>query len=437
MHSLIHSVIQLSKILSVHAREVLDSRGNPTVEADVKTDKGLFRAMVPSGASTGIHEAVELRDEDKTRYHGRGVLKAVGNVNKIIAPALVGMDPTKQSDIDNEMVKLDGTENKSKLGANAILAVSMAVCRAGAAAKGAHLYEHIAALGNNKDFVLPVPMVLVIEGGKHADNSSDLQEFMVMPHAAKSFKEAKRIGSEIYQSVGRILKKKGFNTNVGYEGAYGPSLGSNEKVLQIIIDGIRAAGYKPGEEILIAIDGAASELFENGKYHLKVDGMTFDSKGMVDFYADLVNKYPIASIEDGLAEDEWEGWVMLTKKLGKMVQVVGDDLTVTNVRRLQKAIDMKAINSVLIKLNQIGTVTETINAVNLAKKHGLTSVVSHRSAETEDTFIADFAVGMGAGQCKFGATSRSERVAKYNQLMRIEEELGDKARYAGGKFRKP
>jgi enolase len=346
------------------------------------------------------------------------------------------MDPTKQAEIDRKMLQLDGTENKSGLGANAILAVSMAACKAGAAAKNAPLYRHVADLGGNKRLMLPVPMVLVFEGGKHADNSSDLQEFMVMPYKAKSFREAIRMGSEIYQAIGKVLKKEGFNINVGFEGAYGPALGSNENVLKVIVDGIVLAGYKPGDEVLIAIDGAASEFFDEGKYHLKVDGRAFDSKGMVQFYAELCKKYPIISIEDGLAEDDWSTWSLLTKTIGGKVQIVGDDLTVTNVKRLQKAIDTKAINSILIKVSQIGTVTETIDAINLARKHGLTSVVSHRSAETEDTFISDFVVGMGTGQSKFGATARSERTAKYNQLLRIEEQLGPQARYAGEKFRK-
>lgn len=421
------------KIKTIKAREVLDSRGNPTVEVDLFVDSKAallpFRSIVPSGASTGTHEALELRDNDKSRYNGKGVLKAVDNVNKIIARKIVGMDCTKQPEIDNKMIELDGTENKSRLGANAILAVSMAACKAGAYANEMPLYKYIAKIGNNKNLVLPVPMVLVLEGGKHADQSSDLQEFMIMPHKAKSFREAIRQGSEIYHSIGKVLKSQGFNINVGYEGAYGPSLGSNEKVLQMIVEGVAKAGYKPKDEVLIAIDGAASEFYEDGKYHLKVDGSVLDSKGMSDFYNRLAEKYPIFSIEDGLAEDDWEGWGTLTRNLGNKLQIVGDDLIVTNVERLQKAIDMKAINSVLIKVNQIGTVSETIDAINLAKKHGLSSVVSHRSAETEDTFISDFVVGMGTGQCKFGATARSERTSKYNQLIRIEEELGNKARF--------
>ncbi|MBW2977089.1 phosphopyruvate hydratase [Candidatus Woesearchaeota archaeon] len=420
----------MSEIKKVLAREVLDSRGNPTVEADVFTERFSVSAMVPSGASTGKHEALEMRDNDPERYNGKGVLKAVDNVNKIISKKIIGMDCTKQKEIDNFMIKLDGTENKSKLGANAILAVSMAVCKAGAAEKNMPLYKYIANLGGNDNIILPVPMVLVLEGGKHADQSSDIQEFMVMPCKAKTFREAIRWGSEIYHSIGKVLKKQGFNINVGYEGAYGPSLGSNERVFQVIVEGIKEAGYKPLDEVKIAIDGAASEFFENGKYNLKVDGRALDGRGMADFYSELAGKYPIASIEDGLAEDDWDSWKFLMEKIGEKVQIVGDDLVVTNVKRLQKAIDMKAINSVLIKLNQIGTVTETIDAINLARKNGCTSVVSHRSAETEDTFIADFVVGMETGQCKFGATARSERTAKYNRLMKIEEELGERAKFA-------
>jgi len=427
----------MAKILNVKAREILDSRGNPTIECDVITENGLFRAAVPSGASTGIYEALELRDNDKKRYLGKGVLKAVENVNKKIAPFVLGKDPTRQREIDELMIKADGTENKSNFGANAILAVSMAVCKAGAEANRTSLYRHIAEIGGNKKFVLPVPMILVLEGGKHADNSSDLQEFMIMPYNAKSFKEAIRIGSEIYGAIGRVLKKNGFNINVGFEGAYGPALGSNEKVLQVIVDGILDAGYKPVEDVLIAIDSAASELFDKGKYNLKVDKKILDSTGMIKFYGDLCEKYPIISIEDGLSEDDWSGFTKFTKILGDKIQIMGDDLTVTNVRKLQRAIDEGAINSILIKLNQIGTVSETIDAINLAKKNGLTSVVSHRSAETEDTFIADLVVGMGCGQCKFGATARSERTAKYNQLLRIEEELGARASFAGKSFRKP
>ncbi len=419
----------MSKIQNVHAREVLDSRGNPTVEVELTTEDGVFMAMVPSGASTGTYEACELRDEDQKRYGGKWVLKAVDNVNTKISKIVIGMDCTKQSEIDTAMIQADGTENKTNFGANAILAVSIAACRAGAAAKKMELYEYIGEIWENKDFILPVPMVLVLEWGKHADQSSDLQEFMIMPHKATNFKEAIRIGSEIYHTIGKVLKKEGYNINVGFEWAYGPSLKSNEKVFQVIVEGIKLAWYKPGEEVEIAIDGAASEFYEEGKYNLKADGKVLDAESMVQFYEDLCSKYPLASIEDGLAEDDRDTRTALNKKLWDKIQIIGDDLTVTNVIRLQKAIDLKAINSILIKVNQIGTVTETINAINLAKKNGLKAVVSHRSAETEDTFIADFVVGMGTGYSKFWATARSERTAKYNQLMRIEEKLGNKARY--------
>ncbi len=417
------------KIQKVFAREVLDSRGNPTVEVDLTTEDGIFTAMVPSGASTGTYEACELRDGDEKRYNGKGVLKAVDNVNTKISKIVIGMDPTQQKDIDEAMIKADGTENKTNFGANAILAVSMAACRAWAKAKKMELYEYIGALGENKEFILPIPMVLVLEWGKHADQSSDLQEFMVMPHKAANFKEAIRIGSEIYHAIGKVLKKDGFNINVWFEWAYGPSLKSNERVFQVIVEWIKLAWYKPGEEVEIAIDGAASEFHEDGKYNLKADGKILDAEGMVAFYEDLCSKYPIASIEDGLAEDDRDTRTLLNKRLGDKIQVIGDDLTVTNVVRLQKAIDLKAMNSILIKVNQIGTVTETINAINLAKKNWLKAVVSHRSAETEDTFIADFVVGMGTGFSKFWATARSERTAKYNQLMRIEEKLWANAKY--------
>ena len=417
------------KIRSVKAREVLDSRGNPTIAVNLQTKDCCATSMVPSGISTGIHEALELRDNDKSRYNGKGVLKAVGNVNKIISKKLTGKDCRKQREIDNFLIEFDGTENKSKLGANAILAVSMAVCKAGAAANSLSLYEHIAQLGKNKKFVLPVPMALMLEGGKHADKSSDFQEFMVMPYKAKSFREAIRWASEIYHAIGKVLKNKGFSVNVGHEGAYGPSLGGNEKAFRIIIDGIKEAGYKPHKEVLIVIDPAASEFFDNGKYNLKSEGRKLDGLGMINYYSDLTGKYPIFSIEDGLAEDDWENWALMMKKLGNKMQIVGDDLTVTNIRRVQKAIEIKAINSVLVKVNQIGTVTETIDIVNLAKNNGLSSIISHRGAETEDTFIADLVVGLGTGQCKFGAPARSERTAKYNRLLRIEEKLGNKARF--------
>lgn len=417
------------KVINVHGREVLDSRGNPTVEVEVTTENGVFTAMVPSGTSTGTHEALELRDGDEKRYNGKGVIKAVDNVNTKISKIVIGMDPTQQIEIDTAMIVADGTATKSNFGANAILAVSMAVCKAGAAAKKMALYEYIGEIGGNKDFILPIPMVLVLEWGKHADQSSDLQEFMIMPRKAPNFKEAIRIGSEIYHAIGKVLKKEWYNINVGFEWAYGPSLKSNEKVFQVIVEGIKLAGYKPGEEVEIAIDGAASEFYEDGKYNLHADGKILDAEAMVQFYEDLCSKYPIASIEDGLAEDDWDTWTLLNRKLGDKIQIIGDDLTVTNVVRLQKAIDLKTINSILIKVNQIGTITETINAINLAKQNGLKAIVSHRSAETEDTFIADFVVGMGTGYSKFWATARSERTAKYNQLLRIEENLGSTAKY--------
>jgi len=422
-------------IISVKARQVLDSRGNPTVECEVKTKSGIYSAMVPSGASTGKHEAIELRDGNQSYFNGKGVLKAVENINKIIAPKITGMDPTQQNEIDNVMIELDGTENKSNLGANAILAVSIAACKAGAGEKNIPLYQHIGELCKNTRFVLPVPMVLVIEGGKHADQSSDIQEFMIMPYNNESFKESIRMGAEIYHAIGKILKGHGFNINVGYEGAYGPNIGSNEKVFEMIVEGIKKAGYTPLEDVVIAIDSAASEFFENGKYNLKVDGRELNSEEMIKFYEEIVNKYPVISIEDGFAEDDWEGWTMMNAKLGDKIQIIGDDLTVTNISRIQKAIDTKAINAVLIKLNQIGTVTETINAIKLAKENNFNSIISHRSAETEDTFIADFVVGAGTGQCKFGATARGERTCKYNRLMKIEDILGEKSVFAGKNFR--
>jgi len=391
--------------------------------------------MVPSGASTGKHEAIELRDGDQSYFNGKGVLKAVENINKIIAPKITGMDPTQQNEIDNVMIELDGTENKSNLGANAILAVSIAACKAGAGEKNIPLYQHIGELCKNTRFVLPVPMVLVIEGGKHADQSSDIQEFMIMPYNNESFKESIRMGAEIYHAIGKILKGHGFNINVGYEGAYGPNIGSNEKVFEMIVEGIKKAGYTPLEDVVIAIDSAASEFFENGKYNLKVDGRELNSEEMIKFYEEIVNKYPVISIEDGFAEDDWEGWTMMNAKLGDKIQIIGDDLTVTNISRIQKAIDTKAINAVLIKLNQIGTVTETINAIKLAKENNFNSIISHRSAETEDTFIADFVVGAGTGQCKFGATARGERTCKYNRLMKIEDLLNEKSVFAGKNFR--
>jgi enolase len=412
----------MSKISKILSREILDSRGNPTVEVDLTLEDGSFaRSSVPSGASTGKYEAVELRDGG-SRYLGKGVEKAVSNVNGIIAEKLVGGE-FDQNSLDEAMIALDGTPNKANLGANATLAVSMAFCRAEAISKKIPLYKHIGEIGGNDKFVLPVPMVLVLEGGKHADSSSDLQEYMIAPANPSSFRATMAMCSEIYQHIGTILKDSGYNINVGFEGAYGPALGSNEKVFEIIVEGIKKAGYTPGEQVKIAIDGAASELYKDGKYHLEIENRSLTSEEMIDFYRQLIDKYPIYSIEDGLAEDDWEGWKKMLATLGDKVQVMGDDLTVTNIERLQKAIDEKAINSILIKLNQIGTVSETIDAIKLAKQNTMSAIVSHRSGETEDSFIADLVVGMGTGQCKFGAPARSESGAKYNQLMRIEEEL--------------
>ncbi len=419
------------KILSLKAREVLDSRGIPTVEVEIKTKSGISRAMVPSGASTGIHEALELRDGGK-RFLGKGVQGAVDNINKYISKEIIGLDCSNQRDIDEKVINLDGTENKSKLGANAILGVSMAVCRASALEEGIPLYERIGQLSENKKFILPAPMMVLIEGGKHADNSTDLQEFMIMPmpKVLKNFREALRCGTEIFYSLGKILKSKGYSINVGFEGAYGPNLKSNNEPCELFINAIEDAGYNLGKEVFITLDPAASEVYESGKYNLKKEGKILDSGGMVEFYENMVQKFPISSIEDGLAEDDWSGWQLLNKRLGDKIQIVGDDLTVTNIKRLQKAIELKAINAILIKLNQIGTVSETMDVVNLAKKNKIAQIISHRSGETEDTFIADMVVGLGCGQSKFGGPDRGERTAKYNQLLRIEEGLGDKAIYS-------
>ncbi len=416
------------KILSVKAREVLDSRGIPTVEVEIKTTSGISRAIVPSGASTGIHEAIELRDNEK-RFFGKGVHKAVDNVNRYISKEINGLDCSNQRDIDEKLIRLDGTENKSKLGTNAILGVSMAVCRAGALEEGIPLYERIGELAKNKKFILPAPMMVLIEGGKHADNSTDLQEFMIMPmpKALKNFREVLRCGTEIFHSLGKILKSNGYNINVGFEGAYGPDLKSNNEPCELFIEAIEDAGYNPGKEVFITLDPAASEIYESGKYKLRKEGKILDSGEMVKFYENMVQKFPIRSIEDGVAEDDWSGWQLLNKRLGDKIQIVGDDLTVTNIKRLQKAVELKAINAILIKLNQIGTVSETIDVVNLAKKNKIAQIISHRSGETEDTFIADMVVGLGCGQCKFGGPDRGERTAKYNQLLRIEEELGNTA----------
>ena len=420
----------MTKIAAVRAREILDSRGNPTVEADVLLAGGGFgRAAVPSGASTGEHEALELRDGDKSRYLGKGVRKAVENVNARIAPKVKGRDAADQAGLDRFLCELDGTPTKSKLGANAILAVSMAAARAAAAAKGVPLYKHLARDGGE---TLPVPMMNILNGGAHADNRVDLQEFMVMPVGAASFCEALRMGAEVFHHLKSALKKRGYSTAVGDEGGFAPNLQSNDEGVEVILEAIAAAGYQPGEQIAIALDPAASEFFDNGKYVFKKsDHSVHSADDMVKFYADWVRQYPIVSIEDGLAEDDWAGWKVLTKELGGKVQLVGDDLFVTNTTRLKRGIDEKIANSILIKLNQIGTVTETIEAIEMARAAGYTSIVSHRSGETEDTFIADFAVALGTGQIKTGSASRTDRVAKYNQLLRIEEELGAAARFPG------
>jgi enolase len=418
-------------IVDVFAREVLDSRGNPTVEVEVHTETGAMgRALVPSGASTGEYEAVELRDGDKSRYLGKGVLNAVKNVNEVIAPELLGFDVTEQVAIDHLLIELDGMENKGKLGANAILGVSMAAARAAAEFLGLPLYQY---LGGFNAKTLPVPMMNIINGGEHADNNVDVQEFMVMPVGAEDFHEALRMGAEIFHSLKAVLQGKGLNTAVGDEGGFAPNLGSNEEALQTIIEAIEKAGYKPGEQVMLAMDVAASEIFnkEDGKYHLTGEGVVKTSAEMVDFYEDLVSKYPIISIEDGLDENDWEGHKLLTERLGDKVQLVGDDLFVTNTKKLAEGIEKGISNSILIKVNQIGTLTETFDAIEMAKRAGYTAVISHRSGETEDSTIADIAVATNAGQIKTGAPSRTDRVAKYNQLLRIEDQLGDTARYDG------
>jgi len=419
----------MTLIEDIHAREILDSRGNPTVEVEVFLAGGGYgRAAVPSGASTGVHEAVELRDKDAKRYGGKGVAKAVENVNTVLVDELVGWDATDQVGIDEFMISLDGTPNKGNLGANAILGVSLAVAKAAADGVGLPLYQY---LGGVSARTLPVPMMNILNGGKHATDSTDLQEFMVMPVGAPSFSEALRWGAEIYHHLKIVLKDKGYNTNVGDEGGFAPSLGSNAEAIEVILAAIEAAGYKPGEEVFIALDPAASEIFEDGKYHLKKEGRVLTGPEMVDFYAEWVARYPIISLEDGLAEDDWDSWVLLQERIGDRVQIVGDDLLVTNVERVSRAIEMKAANSLLCKVNQIGTLTEAIAAVRLAERAGWTAVVSHRSGETEDSTIADLVVALNTGQIKTGAPCRSDRIAKYNQLLRIEEELGDTAIYPG------
>jgi enolase len=416
-------------IADVYAREVLDSRGNPTVEVEVFLESGAVgRAIVPSGASTGAYEAVELRDGDKSRYLGKGVIKAVDNVNEIIAPELIGLDALDQVLIDNHMIALDGTPNKAKLGANAILAVSMATARAASEALGVTLYNY---LGGFNGKTLPVPMMNIVNGGEHADNNIDVQEFMVLPVGASSFKEALRTGAEIFHALKGVLKEKGLNTAVGDEGGFAPNLGSNEEAIVTIMSAIEKAGYKPGEDVMLGMDVASTEFFKDGKYHLEGEGKSFTSAEFVDFLVDLADRYPIISIEDGCAEDDWDGWKLLTEKLGDKVQLVGDDLFVTNTERLSTGIEKGIGNSILVKVNQIGTLTETFDAIEMAKTAGYTAVISHRSGESEDSTIADIAVATNAGQIKTGAPSRTDRVAKYNQLLRIEDILGPSAKYAG------
>jgi enolase len=418
-------------ISDVYAREILDSRGNPTIEVEVRTESGGYgRAGVPSGASTGAFEAVELRDGDKSRYLGKGVQNAVDNVNNIIAPELIGRDSLDQVSIDNFLIELDGTHNKGKLGANAILGVSIAVAKAAADTLGLTLYQY---LGGVNGKVLPVPMMNILNGGQHADNNVDIQEFMVMPVGACCFKEALRMGTEVFHSLKSVLKSKGLNTAVGDEGGFAPNLSSNEEALTTIVEAIEKAGYIPGKDIMLALDVAATDLFdpETKVYTWDGEGRKFTQSEMVDFYVDLVNKYPIISIEDGMNEEDWEGWKMLTEKLGERVQLVGDDLFVTNTERLKKGIELKVANSILIKLNQIGTITETLDSIEMAKRAGYTAVVSHRSGETDDTTISDLVIAVNAGQIKTGAPSRIDRVAKYNQLLRLEDILGGTAQYTG------
>lgn len=408
-------------INDIFAREIMDSRGNPTIEVEVFLEDGTVgRAAVPSGASTGVHEAVELRDGDKSRYLGKGVLKAVDNVNTIISPELIGFDATDQAGIDLLMIDLDGSANKGKLGANAILGVSMAVAKAAAQSLGLPLYQYLGGF-NAKE--LPVPMMNILNGGEHADNNVDIQEFMIMPVGAPTFREALRMGAEVYHSLKVVLKGRGLNTAIGDEGGFAPNLSSNEEALKVIIEAIEKAGYKPGEDIFLAMDVASSEIYQDGKYNLAGEGITKTAAEMVAFYEELVAKYPIISIEDGMAEDDWEGWKLLTEKLGDKIQLVGDDLFVTNTKRLKMGIDQDIANSILIKVNQIGTLTETFETIEMAKRAGYTCVISHRSGETEDATIADIAVAVNAGQIKTGAPTRSDRIAKYNQLLRIEEEL--------------
>lgn len=421
----------MSEISDIRGREILDSRGNPTVEVDVELSDGSFgRAIVPSGASTGVHEALEMRDSDENRYSGKGVLKAVESVNVEIADALLGMDARDQVGIDLTMLELDGTETKSRLGANAILGVSLAVAKAAAVSCNLPLYRY---LGGTNARTLPVPMMNIMNGGKHAAGATDLQEYMIMPVGAESFAEGLRWGVEIYHSLKKVLASKGYGTTVGDEGGFAPSVKSNAEPFELMMEAIEKAGYRPGDDIMFAMDPAASEIYEDGLYNMAVEGKKLTGEEMVDFYVDLCNKYPIISIEDGLAEDDWDNWVLMVQKLGKRLQIVGDDLLVTNVKRIAKAMELGAANSLLCKVNQIGSLTESIQAVQMVQQHNWTAVASHRSGETEDYTISDLAVAMNAGQIKTGAPARSDRVSKYNQLLRIEEELGDTAVYPGRK----
>ena len=424
----------MAKIEKTAAREILDSRGNPTVEVDIILDDGTIgRAAVPSGASTGRHEACELRDYDPKRYLGKGVTKALNNVTAIIGPKIKGLDPSEQENIDKLMIDLDGTDNKSNLGANAILGVSIAIARAAASMLNKPLYRYI---GNRDDYIIPVPMMNIINGGEHADNNLDIQEFMIMPVGADCFKDALRIGAEVFHSLKTILSAKGYNTNVGDEGGFAPELKCNEEALETIMEAINKAGYEPGKDVLLALDTAANEVYKEGKYVLQAEADPEKSiEGMISFYDDLISNYPIYSVEDGLAEDDWDGWKALTEKIGNRVQLVGDDLFVTNIDRLKKGIDLGITNSILIKLNQIGTLTETIQTIEMAKSNGFTTVISHRSGETEDTIISDVAVATNAGQIKAGSLSRTDRICKYNQLLRIEEELGDNAVYGAASLK--
>ncbi len=424
----------MAEIEKTIAREILDSRGNPTVEVDIILDDGTIgRAAVPSGASTGRHEACELRDADPKRYLGKGVIKAVNNVTETIGPKIKGLDPSEQENIDKLMIELDGTENKSSLGANAILGVSIAIARAAASASNKPVYKY---LGNDDAHIIPVPMMNIINGGEHADNNLDIQEFMIMPVGADCFRDALRIGAEVFHCLKKILNAKGYNTNVGDEGGFAPELKCNEEALGTIVEAINKAGYEPGKDVLLALDTAANEVYKDGKYVLKVEEDPEKSiEGMISFYEGLISNYPIFSIEDGLAEDDWDGWKALTEKLGNRVQLVGDDLFVTNINRFKKGIDLGIANSILIKLNQIGTITETIQTIEMAKSKGYTTVISHRSGETEDTIISDFAVATNAGQIKTGSLSRTDRICKYNQLLRIEEELGNDAVYGKVKIK--